>query len=401
MLKHLLGMACLAGALAAAGEATVSQVAVAQRYPWKGYVDVDYVVSGEVPASMRVELKVKDLKNGLVYTPTKFFGAAPTAQAGAHRVTWDAAAEGVEVASDQVVATVSIVSTQIATPTARYLVVDLSAGATATSYPMTQFETIPQGGWSNEYKTNKLVLRRIDPGTFTQTSIQKRDVTLTHPYYIGVFEVTQKQYELVMGVNPSRHRGDARPVESLSYDMLRGRDSLYPIDLATVPTNSFIGLLRARTGLVSFDLPTAAQWLNACNAGTTNDYPNGLCQVGALNNLHDVNLDLFARNKFNCYDGKGGYSQHTTVGSYLPNEWGFYDMLGNVIEWCYDWYGAVEASVVTDPHGPDYGTCHVVKGGNWKMPARFCRPAYRDGFAPGVGNFIGFRVALAPILQRR
>ncbi len=374
MLKHLLGMACLAGALAAAGEATVSQVAVAQRYPWKGYVDVDYVVSGEVPASMRVELKVKDLKNGLVYTPTKFFGAAPTAQAGSHRVTWDAAAEGVEVASDQVVATVSIVSTQIATPTARYLVVDLSAGATATSYPMTQFETIPQGGWSNDYKTTKLVLRRIDPGRFIQSQ-GGRMVTLTHPYYIGVFEVTQKQYELVMGHNPSLYKGEMRPVELVSYDMLRGINSPYPSDPTTVASNTFIAKLRERTNLLSFDLPTSAQWEYATRAGSTNDYPNGLSPMGAQYEAPDENLNKIARNRYNRNDGKGGYAQHTTVGSYLPNDWGLYDVLGNVSEWCLDWWEPTQGTEpVTDPVGsvgPNtaYGTQRYQRGGNW-----FCSP---------------------------
>lgn len=109
---------------------------------------------------------------------------------------------------------------------ATYCVVDLSGGADATSYPVTYLDSVPVGGWTDEYKTTKLVLRYIAPGSFSMGGT--RPVRFTRAYYIGVFEVTQKQYELVTGNNPSGKNGgdsfigDTHPVESVSYKTIRG-----------------------------------------------------------------------------------------------------------------------------------------------------------------------------------
>ena len=104
-----------------------------------------------------------------------------------------------------------------------YCVIDLSGGADAASYPVSYLADVPSGGWSDEYKTTKLVLRLVKPGTFMMNG--SCQVTLTKPFYCGVFEVTQKQYELVTGDKPSRFNNASyyatRPVEQVSYDMIR------------------------------------------------------------------------------------------------------------------------------------------------------------------------------------
>ena len=209
-----------------------------------------------------------------------------------------------------------------------YMVIDLSAGPDAESYSINYLADVPKGGWTDEYKTTKLVLRRIEPGTFKMCG--QYNVTLTRPFYIGVFEVTQKQYELLTGLNPSYYgKGDARPVACLYYYGLRGESEgqRWP-EYSAVDSTSVLGKLRSRTGL-NFDLPTEAQWEYACRAGTTSTYNNG--------GDSEDDLKMVGRYSKNVSDGNGGYSRsYTVVGSYLPNAWGLYDMHGNVYEWCLD-----------------------------------------------------------------
>ena len=244
-----------------------------------------------------------------------------------------------------------------------YCVIDLSAGPNARKYPVTYYLEPPDGGFNvDEYKTTKLVLRLIKPGSFKMCGMY--DVTLTKSFFCGIFEVTQKQYKMIMGVNPSGCKGDKRPVETVSYDMIRGKGkgSKWP-ESSAVDDASFMGKLRARTGL-EFDLPTEAQWEYACRAGTTSLYNNG-------GNL-ESDLNMIGRYKGNTDDGKGDYpSYHAAVGSYASNAWGLYDMHGNVWEWCLDCRGELTNGVV-DPTGSSSGGERVRRGGSWLATARQC-----------------------------
>ena len=283
---------------------------------------------------------------------------------------------------------------------AKYMVVDLlSSGVSYT-------DVEPVGGWSEEYKTTKLALRRIEPGTFAMGSPEdelgrrndetQHEVTLTRPFYIGIFEITQKQYQLITGGNPSvtEYRGDAKPVDNVSYNDIRGaqKGAQWPAN-NEVDEFSFFGKLRARTKL-DFDLPTEAQWEFACRAGTTTALNDG-------NNLADIEKDDNL-NKLGRYSYNGGEDDGTAVvGSYLPNAWGLYDMHGNVSEWCLDWWDDGESGSsdpVTDPVGPAEGYLRLLRGGSFCDSAGECRSAYRFDYGKPYYDYsrYGFRVVLVP-----
>ena len=295
--------------------------------------------------------------------------------------------------------------------TSLYAVVDLSGGPDAEAYPVRYTNSAPDVS-RNTCRTTQLWLRRIPAGTFIMGSPKdengrwnddetQHEVTLTQDYFIGVFECTQKQWKLVMGDNPSANGNDTRPVESMSYDDIRGvtDGAGWPEHGHEVDAASFMGRLQAKTGLV-FDLPTEAQWEYACRAGTTTALNSGknLTVVDG----EDPAMNEVGRYGYNQSDGKGGYIwAHTKVGSYLPNAWGLYDMHGNVLEWCLDWYGDYGTAAVSDPGGPTSGEARVLRGGYWSYNAIFCRSAFRSFDYPsnyGIGA-IGFRVACLPLVR--
>ncbi len=377
-----------------------------QRYPWNGLVDIvcnaGNIGTDELPLLISVTnavtgeaLRVKTLTlNGKVFTN----GFSKVAM-GTHHFIWNAAED---VPNGYVGERCGI---KVTVPREfRYMIVDLSRGSGAASYPVTYFGEVPPGGWTDEYKLSKLVLRRIPAGSFmmgspsNETGRDSSDesqhkVTLTKDFYMGVYEVTQKQWELVMGSNPSSYTDGARPVESVSYNNIRGSLSgaKWPSS-SDVDATSFMGKLRAKTGLATFDLPTEAQWEYACRAGTTTALNSGknLTSTSSCANMAEV-----GRYSSNQNDGKGGYSSnHTTVGSYLPNAWGLYDMHGNVYEWCLDWYAAsLGVSDAADPVGATSGSARLLRGGYWYYNARRCRSAHRNGGNPsGCGDYYGFRL---------
>jgi formylglycine-generating enzyme required for sulfatase activity len=204
------------------------------------------------------------------------------------------------------------------------------------------------------------------------------NVTLTKPFFCGLFEVTQKQYELVTGSNPcsstSYGKGNTYPVHYVSYNMIRGSSdgAKWPSSSA-VDSSSFMGKLRTCTGL-DFDLPTEAQWEYACRAGTTTTYYWG-----------DSMNDNYA-----WHSGNSSSKTHP-VGTKTANAWGLYDMSGNVWEWCLDWSGTLAYG--TDPKGSSSGSNRVERGGSWHGSAVYCASSYRGGTNPSSGYGVdGFRL---------
>ena len=267
-----------------------------------------------------------------------------------------------------------------------YMIVDLTKnGKNAISY----LDGVPKNGWSDEYRTKKIVFRKIAPGSFEY--LPGKSFKITKPFYIGVFEVTQKQYAMTMKKNPSapEFKGDMRPVERVSYFDIRGggKGLNWPKD-NKVDNDSYLGKLRKRIGL-EFDLPTEVQWEYACRAGTKGDF----------------NVDGVEMVKLGKCHVQGGAD--VKVGSFMPNAWGLYDMHGNVWERCLDrgtdesdgcfkffgWNSEPKESE-TDPRGPAVGTSRIVRGGGWCQPPSLCGSSARCRV--GVGNRggdVGFRLA--------
>ena len=200
-------------------------------------------------------------------------------------------------------------------------------------------------------------------------------VTITKPFWLGKTEVTQSQWKVVMGNNPSSFKGDDLPVEMVSWnDATAFCKKLNEMKRDTLPAG------------YHYKLPTEAQWEYACRAGTTTRFSYG-------NDTGYSQLGSYA-----WYDDNSSGKTHP-VGDKLPNGWRLYDMHGNVWEWCLnrisDFY---PGGNVSDPQGPQSGVDRVIRGGSWHDLARYCRSADRAGDWPGLTlNFLGFRVALSSV----
>jgi formylglycine-generating enzyme required for sulfatase activity len=191
-------------------------------------------------------------------------------------------------------------------------------------------------------------------------------VTISQPFYLGKYAVTQGQWDAVMRTNRSHFTGNPNhPVVRVSWE----------------ETQEFIRELTAKEGSTIYRLPTEAEWEYACRAGSTTVYSFG-------DDPHQL-------------DEYGWYSENARarthpVGQLKPNAWGLYDMHGNVWEWVQDWDGMYSPEPVTDPRGPSSGLCRVVRGGSWNNSAEVCRSAsrYRDMLRISNANF-GFRLLRA------
>ena len=212
---------------------------------------------------------------------------------------------------------------------------------------------------------------RFDGGLCNSSERPVHQVTLTRAFYLGRYEVTQAQWQARMGNNPSFFSGNPnRPVEQVSWNDVAG--------------------FNTATG---FRLPTEAEWEYSCRAGTTRaihytsrQHPNGSNSTVYLYNIA-------------WFNGNAATRTHN-VGGKDPNGFGFYDMSGNVMEWCNDWFGATyySASPSTDPAGPSTGTSRVLRGGGWGAYSFYCRSSYRTGRdGPDVRyDSVGFRAARTP-----
>ena len=200
-------------------------------------------------------------------------------------------------------------------------------------------------------------------------------VTLTKGFYMGVTEVTQRQWRQIMGNNLSHFQdcGAECPVEFVSWN----------------DCQEFVQRLNQSEVGNRYRLPTEAEWEYACRAGSITGFANGsITQTGCG---HDANLDVMG-----WYCGNSGKKPHP-VAQRKPNAFGLYDMHGNIWEWCQDCYGIYPSGHVSNPTGPSSGSYRVLRGGGWHEDVEGCRSAIRVGRSPASrAGTIGFRLARTP-----
>ena len=286
------------------------------------------------------------------------------------------------------------------------MVLDLETKAVAY-YPSMDF--LPDGGLANDkYRTTHLVMKKVHAANQTFTMGSPTDesnhrqsyevqhaVTFTKDYYLAIYETTRRQFKLL----GCQERQDATwtifgtddpnqcPVAWITYNNLRG--SAPTIDWPTTGSTvgGFLATIRTATGL-ALDIPTEAQWEFACRAGTTTAMYNG---KENKNQYSNSDVDEIA---WYYYNSDEGTCLHA-VGGKPANPWGFYDMYGNVREWCLDWWGEFNSSPAVDPTGPNSSSWRINRGGDFNGYSPTIRSAYRGDNKPADGVLRhGFRLCL-------
>src|SRR6266568_3678424 len=254
----------------------------------------------------------------------------------------------------------------------------------------------------------------IQPGTFRMGSPISEAlrglaevlhlVTISRGFWMEKFLVTQGDYLAVVGSNPSYFRNGTDGTNQGGTGSTITNELSHPVE--TVSWNDATNYCGLRTqqeraaGVIPtnyvYRLPTESEWEYADRAGTTTAFYLGSGLYSGQANFdgyyeYDASVGTIS-NPSGIYLG-----QTTAVGSYAANGWGLYDMIGNVFEWCQDWYGAYPAGSVIDPQGPVSGTYRVIRGGSWYYYPRYCRSAFRDYLNQDLKySNIGIRAVLAP-----
>jgi len=221
-----------------------------------------------------------------------------------------------------------------------------------------EFVLIPGGSFMMGLSPNELLHPRYT------NAMPKHLVRIRRPFYMSRHEITQKQWRMVMGKNPSFFKGKDKPVENVTWNSVQ----------------EFIRRLNLRDNTHSYRLPTEAEWEYASRAGSSAQYSFG--------------DDPEQLDRYGWYCRNSDFETHP-VGKLRPNAWGLYDMHGNAAEWCQDWYGENSYSngANDDPSGLPSGTEKVIRGGSWDHGASFCRSAARIHDIPNdASTFVGFRL---------
>ena len=422
MNRSIATFAFLVSAIVAAETASavgVSGVTTATRWPWNGLVDVSFSVSGTaVNTFYRTEVSATG--NGVERVAKTFLSDPIVSTDGTYRVTWDFGADWPNAAFSNLTMNVAISPLSDDDPV--YLVIDVSAGKNAASYPHRYTYTPPDVS-DDTCKTSEIWFRRCPAGAYTMgygttanyLRYPKHGVILTKPFYLGVFELTQQQYYNLEGEWPSYFSNvtyrATRPVEMVAYEDFRGARTAasWYTDNSSLPSSP-LTRFRNKTGFLTADLPTEAQWEYACRAGSTGAY--------YLAEINEDNVNNYGRSNLN--KGTTGVNGNTApdvggtalVGSFPANNWGFYDMYGNVTELCgdgnrYDNNSKVVLSdfldkTFVDPRsGPNSldvieAGAYTIRGGHWNLAAmnNYDRRRIAGSTSKGRVSSVGVRICI-------
>ena len=410
--KAFVSFFVLAVAFAACG-LEVSNVTARPRWPWENVIDIDFEVSGGGQGAVYAVEVDAVYSNGTRKVAASTFLTEPIATTGANRLSWDIGKDAKDVAADDLNVRVAVSPLSDDTPV--YCVIDLSGGHTAEKWPVRYTLKGPghvKGATGEPCQTTEMWLRRIPAkdrvfimGYFKYRgddySYREYYAKLTNDYYIAIFETTQQQYFQMTGTWPSAFSNElyraSRPVDSLLHNDVRSLS--WPTDREP-GAGKPITIWRQKTGLATLDLPTETQWEFCAQS----DKNNGSTEFWRYGDLADI-----ARYKNNNGGWDGDFNcdllQGTAaVGSYDPNKWGVYDLIGNVHEMVQDarsldtgttstkaYYienglgGTSVDNPVVDPVGPPRTWAnvvtgnHVTRGGGFSDGSDYQTYTFRDG----------------------
>ena len=437
-MRKTLTLALVVCASVLSAEPSAVITSVRQNWPWDTRVFIDYALEGGEGCKYDVALKLTNGFSHAVKTES-LRGDVKNVLPGQRRIEWTPALDALcvnRLAGFGFDLEVAAVPTTATSSAKEYLVIDLSGGATAETWPAEAVDELDPT--DEQYKTTKLVLKKIRAGTFMQSSpadepLRKgtyefqSEVVLTNDYWIGV-------YELITGVAGTSGQGGAYPRHTIKFSAVRGADlgRWWP-RTSEVDGDSLIGKLRSKITLPygvpagwEFDLPTEAQWEYACRAGVEAPWNNGK-QINVYTNEAGLACD-------DGLDAVGWYAANSggvlhKVGLRMPNGFGLYDMHGSLWEMTLGVIctqgntpmSGVEPSGIDYPDSlqgaqfPNYGDSYrVVRGGCYKNAAAtyyddgrpetavaMCRAAARCRIYSGSYNYVGLRIALHyPIVKQ-
>ena len=354
-MKKLLMLAG-AGAAFAAGAFEVENVTACQRWPWNSCIDIDYEITGAAAGDQYAVDVTATYAGGTKTVVGKTYKSDPVAVPGSNRLTWDFGADAAGVKANDL--RISVKATPFDDKSEVYCVIDVSGGKNATKYPVRYVREAPvhtPNCTTDVCKLTEIWLRRVHPASrdFTVYSWRTPSASndsiysrLTKDYYIGVFEITQQQWYLMTGNWPSAYSNLAwratRPMDRFYTELLFGSGGWQWPDVKTAKADSLLDKLQKKTGLMTLNLPTETQYHFALTAGPT--------KGSEMYRYKDPNGKVYAADEIMRYAGNRGDDWTDTtvgpnsgtacVGTYKPNNFGLYDMMGNVSEQFLDPYVA-------------------------------------------------------------